>query len=260
MVEPQFQRAHDGLTDDEVLDALHTRYLARRGWLRSVQLREAVDLDGPIPWLTYPAIDFLAGLSRPTWSVFEYGAGSSTLWWEKRVARLVSVEHDAAWAEQVRQSLKGGSADVLTAPSGAEEEPSAAADVEAFFALGLEPVLTSNEGHNARSGLHWEPYRGYASMIGCYPKGAFDVVVVDGMARSLTAWMASRWVKADGLIVFDNSDRETYRPGYQLLQEAGFARIDFWGLGAVNPYEWCTSVFIRSLAVLTHPSGDRSGG
>ena len=35
----------------------------------------------PIPWLTYPAIDFLADKNFKNASILEIGGGNSTLWW-----------------------------------------------------------------------------------------------------------------------------------------------------------------------------------
>lgn len=238
----------EGATDAEMLEAFRDQYLTLTGWLRSVAQREIVDLDGPVPWFTYPASRFLARIVRQDWKVFEYGAGASSVWWAARVDEVASVEHNVEWVERVRAMAP--SATIATAPEGAPVLAEGADDIGAFFDLGLHEILTQDEGHNQRSGLHWRPFAGYASQIAAYPKGSFDVIVVDGMARSLTAWMASRWLKPEGLIVFDNSDRDTYKPGYELLLKAGFVRIDFWGPGPLNPYEWCTSIFVRSLKAL----------
>jgi hypothetical protein len=49
-------------------------------------------------------------------------------------------------------------------------------------------------------------------------------------------------------VVFDNADRDV--KGYEALEADGFARIDFRGLGPINSYEWCTSIFVRELATL----------
>jgi len=66
------------------------------------------------------------------------------------------------------------------------------------------------------------------------------------MARVLTAWLPAQRVHEDGIIVFDNSDRDA--KGYELLQAAGFHRVDFWGSGPINPYEWYTPIFTRTLS------------
>ena len=78
-------------------------YLRRLGWWGSFRAKSPVDGRGqPIPWLSYPAIEFLAGRIQPDWNVFEYGSGNSTLWWASRVASVVSCEHDAEWASFIQ--------------------------------------------------------------------------------------------------------------------------------------------------------------
>ena len=76
------------------------------GHLQSVRSASAVDAAGrPIPWYTYPAIEFLAQLDLSGRTVFEYGAGNSTLFWGVRAARVVSVEDDERWSERLRGHL-----------------------------------------------------------------------------------------------------------------------------------------------------------
>ena len=46
----------------------------------------------PIPWYTYPAIEYIKQLDFSDKTVFEYGSGNSTLFWAQRCKKLVSVE------------------------------------------------------------------------------------------------------------------------------------------------------------------------
>lgn len=48
-----------------------------------------------------------------------------------------------------------------------------------------------------------------------------------------------------GVIVWDDTIRQEYNPGYQLLQQSGFRRLDFHGLARVVPTASCTSIFYR---------------
>lgn len=78
------------------------RYL---GWQESIR-RGPVDASGdPLPWITYPAIDWIAKRLGPEHQVFEYGSGHSTLWYARHVSRVVAVEDDPAWIERLRPSL-----------------------------------------------------------------------------------------------------------------------------------------------------------
>jgi hypothetical protein len=56
----------------------------------------------PVPWYTYPAIEYLQQFDFSTRSVFEYGSGNSTLFWSRRAAHVVSVEDEEGWFEQMR--------------------------------------------------------------------------------------------------------------------------------------------------------------
>lgn len=93
-------------------------YLARKGWVRSVLESAVVDDAGePLPWLTYPCVDFLASRLRPEWNLFEYGAGASTLYFARRVKAVASVEHDEAFAAGLRERLPAN-ANLTVRPAG----------------------------------------------------------------------------------------------------------------------------------------------
>jgi hypothetical protein len=83
------------------------RILSRRfGHARSVRRGEPLDGAGrEIPWFTYPAIEYLEQLDFRDRTVFEFGAGNSSVYWSRRAARVVSVEHDRAWYERLRTRL-----------------------------------------------------------------------------------------------------------------------------------------------------------
>jgi hypothetical protein len=59
----------------------------------------------PIPWYTYPAIDFLNQLDLSEKIVFEFGSGFSTLYWSKKAAKVVSLEHDVLWFNKISHNL-----------------------------------------------------------------------------------------------------------------------------------------------------------
>lgn len=73
------------------------------GWKRSFDERRPLDGQGnPIPWYTYPAIEYLRNLQLNDCRVFEYGSGNSSLFWAERVKQVVAVENNPAWADEVR--------------------------------------------------------------------------------------------------------------------------------------------------------------
>jgi len=182
-------------------------HLREAGWFRSFRAGMPVDAQGmPLPWYTYSSITFIAGRLQPSMSVFEYGSGNSTLWWSRHVAQVSSCEHDPEWHATMRPKLPANAECVL---------------VELAEGDGYASTIT----HNDRR---------------------YDVVVIDGRHRNRCARFAPGALSDGGVIVWDNSDRPEYREGFDLLTSAGFRRIDFWGMGPINAYTWCTSVFYRS--------------
>jgi len=75
-------------------------YLKENGWFRSFRTKRSVDAAGnPIPWITYPCIQFLEGRLAGDMQVFEYGAGNSTRWYAQNVSSIISVENDRGWVQ-----------------------------------------------------------------------------------------------------------------------------------------------------------------
>lgn len=58
------------------------------------------------PWMSYGAIKFLDNHLTPDMVGLEWGSGGSTLWFAKRLRRLLSVEDNPAWHERVTQELR----------------------------------------------------------------------------------------------------------------------------------------------------------
>ena len=233
-------------------------YLEKRGWFESLDGIPR-NKDGLVPWITYPAFRQLQRIVKPGGKVFEYGCGGSSHWWATRAAEVISVEHDAAWAARVSETAPANLkivSRVMNEETGAKQK----AAVAKFFAAPPALPVSPFPEHNIMHGLLCEEFVAYATEICSHKKASFDVIVVDGMARTLTAWLAAQYVKPDGIIVFDNSDRWQYNGAYKLLNEAGFRRIDFYGPGPVNRQEWCTSLFVKSLDVfqdsIDSPQGD----
>ena len=77
--------------------------LVEEGWFRSFGEWRAIDrLGQPVPWYTYGCRHFLEPRLGDSMRVFEYGTGLSSLWFAKRVAEVVAVEHDEQWANLIR--------------------------------------------------------------------------------------------------------------------------------------------------------------
>ncbi|MBL8550634.1 MAG: hypothetical protein JNJ73_11675 [Hyphomonadaceae bacterium] len=228
------RRYYEGQSLEDMVVQLRATYLTQTGWLRSADRKEPIDAEGrPIPWMTYPALEVLARIAKPHMKVFEFGAGGSTHWWREKVASVVSVEHDGDWAQETGAlSRPPGRAASLT---GAEPY--------------LEAIAARGDTREANGGRPDSDYSAYLAVLLEQARGAFDIIVIDGVARNTAAAIAADYVRPEGFVVFDNSDRHEYAFGYDVLKEHGFARLDYWGAGPINPYGWCTSIFTRTLDI-----------
>jgi len=237
-------------------------YLAKMGWHHSIN-GIPHNNDGLVPWITYPAFRQLKRIVKPDFQVFEFGCGASSIWWAANVANVISVEHDAAWAARVAAE-KPHNLTLVVREMDTALDPKHAKALEPFFAANPELPLSPDRLHNIMHGLLSREFMAYAAELMRYPAGTFDVIAVDGMARSLTAWLAGQYVKSGGFVLFDNSDRWQYNAGFRALAAQGFRRIDYYGPGPVNVIEWCTSIFAKSLDPFCNatesPHGDNDLG
>lgn len=187
---------------------LETGYLNKIGWIRSFLEKSVIDLEGnPIPWLAYPAIDFVSRRINSEMTVFEYGCGNSTLWWSKHVKKVISCEHDSEWFKII-------------------------------LAKTLDNVTLCN--------IDLEYGGAYSKKITEF-HNEFDIIVIDGRDRVNCAINCLPALKTGGVIIWDNSERSTYNKGISFLIENGFRRIEFTGLFPVTNSISETSIFYRTI-------------
>lgn len=77
------------------------------GQWQSIRKHKAIDASGvPIPWYTYPAIEYLRSFDFKDCDVFEFGAGNSSLFWASRSQSVTSVEDDSDWFKHVNATVR----------------------------------------------------------------------------------------------------------------------------------------------------------
>lgn len=148
-----------------------------------------------LPWINYGAFDFLNERLNKEFQVFEYGSGSSSLFFSERVNRVISVEHDKNWykkfmnevGEELPKNLK-----ILL--------------IEPKTSTGLPPLIFSQTDPKWL-GLDFSDY---VNAIDNYEDNFFDLIVIDGRARNFCFFRSISKVKPGGLILFDNADRKEY--------------------------------------------------
>lgn len=87
------------LTNYKILSRDYGHYQSAKDW-------QSIDKKGqPIPWYSYPMVEYLKQLDFSQKTVFEYGSGNSTLFWANRSKRVVAIEDDLAWYNQIKDKL-----------------------------------------------------------------------------------------------------------------------------------------------------------
>ena len=182
------------------------REFERLGIVESQLRGEPVDSSGyPVPWLSMPALALLEARVPPGLSVLEYGSGNSTLWWGRRAARVVSVEHDAVFQSRLAPRLPDN----------------------------VCSLLVTDISHGA--------YEQAPARFG----RVFDVVLIDGARRVECAHACLSLLKEGGAVIFDNADRKEYQPGLAHLRQQGFRCIELLGLCALQTWSNTTAIFYR---------------
>jgi predicted O-methyltransferase YrrM len=172
--------------------------------LNSVRTQRAVDRSGnPLPWYTYPAIEFLQQLDFSQKTVFEYGSGMSTLYWAARAARVVSVEDDEQWFHKVK-SL-------------------APANVEVVFEPDLSKFADTIQSRDER----------YDVIVVDGP--------ARGRTRLKCSRAAVDRLREGGLVILDNSD--WLPESARLLRDSTLLEVDMTGFAPICGHVQTTSLF-----------------
>ena len=99
-----FKLLFEPKTISALVSQRYTGYLLDVGWFNSFKSNNALDKENnPIPWFTYPIIDFISDRLSKDLEILEFGAGNSTLFFAQRVKTVVSIEHNEKWYKKISQ-------------------------------------------------------------------------------------------------------------------------------------------------------------
>ena len=78
----------------------------KTGHFKSAFAKKAVDKNGtPLPWYSYPAIDFFSKKDFSNKNLLEWGGGQSTIWWSSRAKSIVTLEDNKNWYTYLSNSI-----------------------------------------------------------------------------------------------------------------------------------------------------------
>lgn len=190
---------------------IHLAKRLARGVL-NLPVRTRMAFDKDYPWFVSDSVKWLQGFLQPHMQGFEWGSGRSTVFFARRSARLISVEHKSKWFRRVSASLQERDLHNVThlfRPPRTDVQPSA-----------LRPTMLRELAYRPKP-----EFAAYCDTILDYPSEFFDYVSVDGRARVECAVNALDLLKPTGVLILDNSERSKYKPLFAVL--AAWPRLSF---------------------------------
>lgn len=173
---------------------------------RSMNEKVCVDRSGePIPWYTYPAIEYLSQFDCRNKKVFEFGAGYSSMYWAKRAKKVISVEDKTEWYEKLSGEFQMPNWSILYHNDSGYEESILATD-EKYDIIVVDGIRRATCAANAVKAL-----------------AAGGIVILDDSDRVNTS--------------------QEYRAAVKNLRDGSLLQVDFYGFCPLNNYTKSTSVF-----------------
>lgn len=162
-------------------------------------------IKGNTPWTSPASIELFDYWLTKDKIGFEWGSGSSTLFFSIRLKKLVSVEHNKGWHQKVVGMLNKEKISNVDLKYVEIDYPDRHLDKD-----GYQPAFTPKQ---------LKAYENYFTVIDEYPDEYFDFVLVDGRARVKCGEHAIPKLKSGGMLVLDNSERARYAPLKEKLRE-----------------------------------------
>ena len=183
----------------------------KTGWEKSFFYGFSQDENGDaLPWMTYPAIEFLKNNLNKNHEIFEFGCGASTLFFSGIVKKVVGLETNKIW-------------------------------------LGITQKLLAEKSRNnvvitlMIDGLENENYQNFAKNCG----QKFDFIIIDSLKRFECAKNVIDALKPNGILILDDSERKNYKKIFEFFAENNFQKQDFFGIAPGQLRIKNTTIFFK---------------
>ena len=174
---------------------------------KSIDEKICADKDGnPIPWYTYPAIEYLSQFDYSALRIFEYGCGYSSAFWAVRAKRVVSIEDKTEWFEKWKSEFRYENLDIRWRDEGDGYEAAIFEDKEKYDVIVIDGKRRTECAKAAIEAL-----------------ADGGMIILDDSDRINTS--------------------EEYVKAVKILREADLLQVDFYGFCPMNCYTKTTSVF-----------------
>lgn len=184
-------------------------YLVQTGYINSFRRRLPVDInDQPLPWMNYSMIDFLSNRLKKDMQVFEYGSGYSSLFFADKVESVTAIEYSNEWFEKISNFAN---------------------QVD-----NLEILFSPLDENYPLSIVNQNP-----------EKKNYDVVIIDGRKRVKCARNALPFLKDNGVLILDDSDRTYYSGIFDFYLQKGYKELTIRGLKPTDLETYTTTIFYK---------------
>jgi hypothetical protein len=142
------------------------------------------------PWYNFELISFLNNFIKPEFNIFEYGGGNSTLYYSQLAKNVCTIETKKEW---------------------------------------FDFVISNKTNNNIEIKL-CENLPNFSKEIGNFDIKMFDIIIIDSRDRAKCLEDCLAFLKQDGVIILDNSERENLKLPKMKLINTGFNERLFVGV------------------------------
>lgn len=168
-----------------------------------------------IPWMTYPAIEFIKKNINKNSLIFEFGCGSSTIFFAANCRQVISLETNKIWQAIINQKL-------------------------------VENNLKNSQIYLNENGINDDNYQNFILDYVKQNQVKFDVVVIDSIKRFQCSLASIDVIHEKSIIILDDSERKHYQKIFDFFEQKNFTRMDFFGVAPAQLRMKNTSIFIKN--------------
>jgi precorrin-6B methylase 2 len=188
------------------------------GWVRSSLMGLSQDEQGrPLPWMTYPFIEYISSKLNSNQLVFEYGCGSSTLFFAPQVKKVVALESSEIWYKIMARMI------------------------EKNKIKNIELIYLPNSLENSA-------YESFAFEYSNLNKEKFDLIIIDSLKRFACTKNAILALNLKGCLILDDSERKNYQKIFDFMTKQGFIYQNFLGIAPGQIRLKNTTLFYQKIA------------
>lgn len=189
-----------------------------------------------VPWYSYKAIEFIKRFVKKNHRIFEFGCGSSTLFYANNASQVVSLESNKIWSKIIKEKLYQHN---FKNSDFSEKKFNFIDHQNSQNFEKNDCKLTINLMTDALTNNNYENFcENYSQK--------FDIIVVDSLKRHLCVVNSYKSLSENGILILDDSQRKNYQKTINFLVEKNFKKLDFIGIAPGQLTIKNTSIFIKN--------------